>query len=154
MVQKSKEVCRVWKGSQEKGSLKGTWQDRSGLSSVPKQTCGTMSFGLTWMHLAIMHSAMFGEQPNSWYQLSALVEGWWSGLFFWVTGPGHLALDQSISQSILQSDVKSSVLWPKHDLNFSHANWSSKTEKSKSRPEHDWRTAAGPKESCAWRNAH
>lgn len=76
MVQKSKEVV-FGRAARRKAPL--SRRNMAGQIrfkfSLTKQTCGTMSFGLKWMHLAIMHSAMFGENQTA----DTSCQHWWRG---------------------------------------------------------------------------
>lgn len=108
MVQKSKEVV-FGRAARRKAPL--SRRNMAGQIrfkfSLTKQTCGTISFGLKWMYLAIMHSAMFGENQTA----DTSCQHWWRGdelgYFSESQDPDTL---HSISRSILQSDVRSSVL--------------------------------------------
>lgn len=148
-VQQNKEVCslegqpgeRLW-------SLKGTWQHRLGLKSFVRTNKLVEQRPLDCTVPCLEKTKQL---------IPAVSTG--GGVMIWVIFRSHRTrapcshwVDQSkyprVQHEVICPMTKT---WPKF------ANWSSKTEKekkSKSRPERDWRTAAGPKESCASRKAH
>ncbi len=107
--------------------LKKTWQHSLSLQTciwTNHKTSRTISFEQMrprWRCLVIIHKATFDEKPKehvstntSSQKIHMLVEGWWFWAWFVTTGPGHLTvieltMNSSVYQSILQSNVRTSI---------------------------------------------